>query len=210
MRLDAFAFLLCVAAVRTAGAQVAIREYRPALIVTSPRVRGFGAQLLVEQHLATGNLAPNERTVGVGLVSPVFLHVRAALEARQVMQPTVLEHRYIPTIFSTVPLGGGFEARNRTRAEFRDVDRSWSHRWQHRSGIGHNLSIAGTELFPYGQIDLSFDSRFQTVNRTDKTVGFRVPVSGAANIDTFVTKQDDTRRSTRTLYVCGAHLRIAL
>lgn len=210
MRLTLFALVLCVAAAATAGAQAAIREYRPEIVVTSPRVRGFGAQFLAEQHLAMGDLAPNERILGVGVVSPVFLHVRAALEARQVMQPTVLEHRYIPTIFSTVPLAASFEARNRTRVEIRDVESIWSHRWQHRSAIGHDVAISGTEVFTYGQVDLSYDSRVRTLNRIDKTVGFRVPVSGSASIDTFFTKQDDTRRSPRTLIVGGALLRIAL
>ena len=210
MRLTLFASLLALSTATNASGQAAIREYRPEIIVTSPRVRGFGAQFLAEQHLAMGDLAPKERILGLGVVSPVFLHLRAALEARQVMQPTVLEHRYIPSIFSTVPLGGGFEARNRTRAELRDVDRSWSHRWQHRSAVGHDVAIAGSEVFAYGQVDLSYDSRFRTLNRTDKTVGVRVPFSNGASIDTFFTKQDDTRRSPRTLVVGGALLRITL
>ncbi|CAN5915829.1 hypothetical protein BH11GEM1_BH11GEM1_01070 [soil metagenome] len=210
MRLTFSVSLLVVAGAATAGAQATIREYRPEVIVTSPRARGFGAQVLAEQHLAMGDLAPNERILGLGVVSPVFLHVRAALEARQVKQPTVLEHRYIPTIYSTIPLGSGCEARNRTRGEIRDVDRTWSRRWQHRSTVGRDVAIAGTEVFTYGQFDLSYDSRFRTLNRTEKTVGFRVPVSGAASIDTFFTRQDDTRRGPHTLIVGGALLRIAL
>lgn len=210
MRTVSCATLLLIMGAATALAQGAVREYRPEIIVTSPRVHGIGAQLLVEQHLAMGDLAPNERIIGVGLVSPVVLHVRAALEARQVMQPSVLEHRYIPTIFSTVPLRGGFEARNRTRVEIRDVDRSWSRRWQHRSAIGHDVGIAGAGAFPYAKFDLSYDSRYRTLNRTDKTVGVRVPVTGAASIDTFFTRQDDTRRTVRTLFAGGALLRIAL
>ena len=210
MRCTLFASVLVVAGAVAAGAQAAIREYRPEVIVTSPRVRGFGAQLLVEQHLAMGTLAPNERILGVGVVSPVFLHLRAALEARQVMRPTELEFRYIPTILSTIPLWHGFEARNRTRMEIRDVDRTWSRRWQHRSTIGRDVAIAGTDAFTYGQFDLSYDSRFRTLNRTEKTVGVRVPVSATASIDTFVSRQDDTRRSPHTLIVGGALLRIAL
>ncbi len=210
MRFTLFASVLVVAGAAAAGAQAAIREYRPEIIVTSPRVRGFGAQLLVEQHLAMGTFAPNERILGVGVVSPVFLHLRAALEARQVMRPTELELRYIPTILSTIPLWHGFEARNRTRVEIRDVDRTWSRRWQQRSTIGRDVAIAGTDVFTYGQFDLSYDSRFRTLNRTEKTVGVRVPVSATASIDTFFSRQDDTRRSPHTLIVGGALLRIAL
>lgn len=210
MRFTLFASVLVVAGAAAAGAQAANREYRPEIIVTSPRMRGFGAQLLVEQHLAMGTLAPNERILGVGVVSPVFLHLRAALEARQVMRPTELEFRYIPTILSTIPLWHGFEARNRTRVEIRDVDRTWSRRWQQRSTIGRDVAIAGADVFTYGQFDLSYDSRFRTLNRTEKTVGVRMPVSATASIDTFFTRQDDTRRSPHTLIAGGALLRIAL
>ena len=210
MRFTLFAAVLVIAGTAPAGAQATIREYRPEIVVTSPRVRGFGAQLLLEQHLSMSTLAPNERILGVGVVSPVFLHLRAALEARQVMRPAELEFRYIPTILSTIPLWHGFEARNRTRVEIRDVDRTWSRRWQHRSTIGRDVAVAGADVFTYGQFDLSYDSRFRTLNRTEKTVGVRVPVSATASIDTFFTQQDDTRRSPHTLIVGGALLRIAL
>ena len=100
MRFTFLASVLAVAGAGAAGAQAANREYRPEIIVTSPRLRGYGAQLLVEQHLAMGTLAPNERILGVGVVSPVFLHLRAALEARQVMRPTELEFRYKTTLMN--------------------------------------------------------------------------------------------------------------
>lgn len=210
MRLIVLASLLVGTGAVTVGAQAAIREYRPSVIIMSPRVAGVGGQILVEQHLAMGSLAPNERILGIGASSPVFLHLRAAFEARQVMQRTVLEHRYMPAVLFTVPLGRGFEARNRTRIEIRDVDRVWSRRWQERSTIGRDVAIAGSEVFTYAQFDLSYDSRFSTLNRFQKTLGFRVPVNGAASIDTFFTRQDDTRRSPHVLFAGGAQLRIAL
>ena len=210
MRITFFASLLVVAGAAALGAQAAIREYRPSVIIASPRVGGVGAQILVEQHLAAGTLAPDERILGVGVSSPLFLHLRASFEARQVMQPTVLEHRYIPALLFTVPLGRGFEARNRARVEIRDVDRNWSHRWQERSTVGRDVAVAGSDVFTYAQVDLSYDSRFSTLNRTQKTVGFRVPVNGTSSIDTFFTRQDDTRRSPHVLIAGGAQLRIAL
>ena len=210
MRLIFFSSLLVAAGAATVDAQAAIREYRPSVIVTSQRVAGLAAQILVEQHLAVGTLAPNERVLGVGVSSPVFLHVRAAFEAREVMQPTQLEHRYIPAVLFTIPLGRGFEARNRTRVEVRDIDRVWSRRWQERSTIGRDVAVAGSDVFTYAQFDLSYDSRFSTLNRTQKTLGFRVPVNGTSSIDTFFTRQDDTRRSPHVLLAGGAQFRIAL
>jgi len=210
MRLALLASVLLAATSVEASGQPAIHEYRPEIIVTSPRVLGFGAQFLYEQHLETGTLAPNERIQGIGIVSPSFLHVRAALEVRQVQQPTVLEHRYIPTIFSTIPLGAGFELRNRTRVEIRDINRAWSRRWQNRSAFGHDIDIAGQDVFTYVQLELSYDSRFSALNRIDKAVGVRVPITSKSSIDTFLTRQDDTRRNPRVLIAGGALLRVAL
>ena len=210
MRLAPLTPVLLAIVSANAGGQATIHEYRPEIIVTSPRVHGFGAQFLYEQHLETGTLAPHERIQGVGIVSPVFLHVRAAVEVRQVQQPTFVERRYIPTIFSTVPLRGGFELRNRTRVEIRDINRVWSQRYQNRSAFGHGIDVLGTDVFTYGQLDLSYDSRFSSLNRIDKSVGVRVPITSGSSIDTFVTRQDDTRRTSHTLIAGGALLRVAL
>ena len=201
--------LLASPSMRAAG-QSALHEYRPEVILTSPRVHGFGAQFLYEQHLDAETLLPEERIQGIGVVSPVFLHVRASVEARQVKQGTVVEHRYIPTVSSTVPLGAGFELRNRTRVEVRDSRGTWSQRWQDRTALGHDLDIAGVPVFTYGQFDLSYDSRFRTVNRIEKTAGARIPLVPGSSVDLFFTRQDDTRRATPVLYAIGALLRVAL
>jgi hypothetical protein len=201
--------LVATAFVRT-PAQDAIREYRPELVLTGPRYFGIALQALVEQHLQMRDLAPNERTLGVGLNTSTFMHVRAGFEARQILTPTAFEHRYIPTIYSTTPLGAGFESRNRTRVEIRDISGAWSHRWQQRSAIGRDVAIAGFEVFPYGQFDLSYDSRFSTLNRTEKSFGVRVPITATSSIDTFFTHQDDTRRTPHTILIGGAIMRVAL
>ena len=196
--------------VASAHAQDAIREYRPEVVITGPRYYGIALQAIFEQHLQMRDLAPNERILGVALNTSTFMHVRGGFEARQVLTPTVLEHRYIPTIYSTTPLWAQFEARNRTRVEIRDAAGTWSHRWQHRSAIGRDIDIAGLEVFPYGQFDLSADSKFNTLNRTEKSFRVRVPISPSSSIDTFFTHQDDTRRTPHTTLIGGAILRVAL
>ncbi|CAN5401725.1 hypothetical protein BH09GEM1_BH09GEM1_34670 [soil metagenome] len=210
MRFALSAVVLLATGVAAAQAQDAIREYRPEIVVTSPRFSGIAAQLLVEQHLQMRDLAPHERIFGLGLNTSTFLHVRAGLEARQVLTPAALEHRYIPTVYSTTPLGADFESRNRTRLELRDIAGVWSQRWQHRSAIGRDVDIAGHDIFAYGQFDLSYDSRFRTLNRTEKSFGVRVPITPTASIDTFFTHQDDTRRSPHTILIGGAVMRVAL
>jgi hypothetical protein len=210
MRLALLAPVLLAALSTAASAQSAIHEYRPEVVITSPRVHGFGGQFLYEQHLETETLAPNERIIGVGIVVPPFHGLRGALEVRQVQMPTVLEHRYIPTIFTTVPLAAGFELRSRTRVEVRDINGTWSQRWQDRSAFGHDVDVAGVPVFAYGQFDLSYDSRFSTLNRIDKAVGARVPLFAGTSLDTFFARQDDTRRTPRILYATGAILRVVL
>ena len=210
MRSAATSLLLLVILAGSTPAQDANREYRPEIIITGPRLHGIALQALVEQHLQMRDLAPNERILGIGLNTSTFLHVRAGFEARQVQTPTALEHRYLPTIYSTTPLLGAFESRNRTRVELRDVAGAWSQRWQHRSAIGRDVDIAGREVFSYGQFDLSYDSRFHTLNRTEKSFGVRVPMTSNASMDTFFTHQDDTRRTPHTILIGGAILRVAL
>lgn len=210
MRSAATSLFLLVILAGSTPAQDAVREYRPEIVITGPRYHGVALQAIVEQHLQMRDLAPNERILGLGLNTSTFLHVRAGIEARQVLTPTALEHRYIPTIYSTTPLWGAFESRNRSRLEMRDVGGSWSQRWQHRSAIGRDVDVGGLDVFPYGQFDLSYDSRFHTLNRTEKSFGVRVPMSSNASIDTFFTHQDDTRRTPHTILVGGAIVRVAL
>ena len=210
MHSAATSLLLLVIIAGATPAQNAVREYRPEIVITGPRYRGIALQALVEQHLQMRDLAPNERILGAGINTSTVLHVRIGFEARQVQTPSVREHRYIPTLYSTTPLSGAFESRNRTRAELREVAGAWSQRWQHRSAIGRDVDIAGLSVFPYGQFDLSYDSRFHTLNRTEKSFGVRVPMSPTASIDTFFTHQDDTRRTPHTILIGGAILRVAL
>ena len=210
MRIALLTSLLAVSRLTTTQAQGAMHQYRPEIIVTIPKFHGVVAQALVEQHLQTRDLAPDERIFGIGLTSPAFLHVRAGFEARQVQTPSAYEHRYIPTVYATTPLAARFESRNRTRVELRDVAGAWSQRWQHRSTIGRDVPLAGLEVFGYGQFDLSYDSRFRSLNRTEKSFGVRVPITSTTSIDTFFTHQDDTRRTPNTILIAGALMRVAL
>jgi len=204
------ASLLIVTHATLVHAQGAIHEYRPEVIITGPRIHGIAAQVLRVQHLEMGDLTPNERIYGVGLNTATFRRVRLGMEARQLQTATAVEHRYIPTIYSTTPLPGGFESRNRARVEIRDLNRTWSQRWQNRSTIGRDVDVAGSAVFPYGQLDLSYDSRFRTINRIDKSIGVRIPISSTSSIDTFLTRQDDARRTPQVLLAAGALLRVAL
>src|SRR5258708_27743770 len=106
--------VLLVAAAPVARAQDALHEYRPEIIVTLPRVNGFGVTLLLDDRLAMKDLTTVESIFGLGLVTPKVHRMSAAIEARQVKQiDGTIEHRYIPTFYADAPLPAGFELRNR-------------------------------------------------------------------------------------------------
>jgi hypothetical protein len=210
MRPSLLASLLLIVAAACVSAQSVIHEYRPEIAVTSPRVDGFGLTFLIEHHLETESLFPNERIMGFGMVSPTFHHVSAAFEARQVQLNGILEHRYLPILYSTLPLPAGFELRDRARIEMRDIDRVWSRRYQNRATVGHFVDVGGRELFPYVQLELSYDSRFSELNRRDSAIGVRIPMGAGVSVDPYIDRQSDTRRAPFLLVAGGAIVRIAL
>ena len=201
---------LIVLAGLNANAQGAAHEYRPEVVLTLPRVDGYALQLLVEQHLATSDLFPNERTLGVGVSGPLLGRFRPVFEIRQVQQPTSFEHRYIPTVLWTVALPGEFELRSRTRVEIRDINGEWSERWQDRTAFGRDIEVGGVKAFTYVQGDAYLDSRYNTINRLDKTAGTRVPITSGSSIDLYFSRIDDTRKAQRTVYAYGMLLRVAM
>lgn len=210
MRLSLLAPFLIAAASPRMFAQTVIREYRPELAVTSPRIDGFGLTFLVEQHLEMETLFPNERILGFGMVSPAFHHVSAAFETRQVHLNGNLEHRYLPILNSTLPLPAGFELRDRARIEMRDINRVWSRRYQNRAAVGHLVDAGSRELFPYVQVELSYDSRFAELNRRDVAFGVRIPMGAGISVDTSIGRQSDTRRTPLLLLAGNAIIRVAL
>jgi hypothetical protein len=208
-------FLLLVS-LRLLGAPVLTaqdtrHEYRPEVIVTLPRWHGVGLTLIDEQHVATGDLAPTERQQGAGLVSPSFAHGSAGVELRQITAPNgVVEHRWQPSVTLVKDLGRGFELRDRVRVEVRDVAGTWSKRYQNRAIVAHPVDVAGRVVAPYSYFELSYDTRYQVLNRREAAVGVRVPVARGASVDPFLMRQTDTRRSDGTVVALGMIARVAL
>ena len=139
----------------------------------------------------------------------MFQRVSVAFEVRQVLTNGVVEHRYLPIVNATLPLPGGFEIRNRSRIEVRDVVGVWSRWYQNRAALGHEINAWGRAIFPYLQLDFSCDSRFAELNRREQSAGVRVPLWHGASIDPYFTRQTDAGRSPRLLFAGGAVLRVA-
>lgn len=211
MRRVALTIVLLASSAHPMRAQAKLREYRPEIILTLPRVRGFGMTLLLDERLAMDDLAPNEIILGVGFVTPQVRRMSGAVEIRQVkLISGVVEHRYIPTFYANAPLPLGLELRNRLRFEMRVASGVWSHRYTNRSTVGHEVEVGGHHAFPYGQIDLGYDSRYDRLNKRDLSLGVRVPITKKSSIDPFVTRSIDINRTPRMGFTAGAILRVAL
>ncbi|MEP6618666.1 MAG: hypothetical protein ABJE47_05110 [bacterium] len=211
MRSLLLASLLLGATIRQSAAQSPLlHEVRSELFITSPRIHGFGATVIVEQHLEADDLSPNERIQGLGIVSPVVHGMSLGSEVRQVLTPTGVEHRYVQTMLATVPVFAGFAIRNRTRLEMRDINTKWSRRYLNRTALGHDVDVLGSTLFPYVQADLSYDTRFSMVNRRESTIGVRIPFGHGVNVDSYLTRQSDLKRSPLLLLAGGTIIRVAL
>ncbi len=211
MRSVFLASLALIAATTTITAQSQVREYRSEVIVTMPRVRGFGVLLVMDQRWAMKDLSTSESVIGTGLSSPQFNRMSLAVEARQVKTSSgTVEHRYVPTFYFNIPLPAGFELRDRNRFEFRDIAGTWSQRYINRTAIGHNVNVLHWTTFPFIQSDAYYDSRSHSWNRLDGTVGVRTPLIGASNIDTFLTRSSDQTRTPRVGLQLGALLRVPL
>jgi hypothetical protein len=193
------------------AAQDALHEYRPEIIVTLPRWHGVGVTLIDEQHVATGDLAPTERQQGMGVVSPPFAHGAFGVELRQVTMPSgVVEHRWQPQANLIAELGAGVELRNRTRVELRDIAGQWSRRYQNRAAVHYPFRAGSRTVSPYVYYDLSYDTRFDVLNRREYAAGLRVPLGYGVNVDSFLMRQTDTRRAVDALVALGMLLRVAL
>lgn len=203
--------LLTAALATSIGAQSTLHEYRPEVIVTLPRVSGFGVTLLLDERLAMSDLAPTEVMVGMGLVTPQLYRASLAFEVRQVHQINgAIEHRYIPTLYANMALPAGFELRTRTRYEMHASPGQWSRRYISRAAVGHEVMVGDRLVFPYVQSDVYYDTKYDDLNRIDGTVGIRVPLTSGSSIDPFVLRSRDKYRSPQVGIQLGTILRVAL
>jgi hypothetical protein len=203
--------LLLTAAARAATAQGTTQEYRPEINLSLPRWHGARLGVVVEQHLETDSFGPAERQQGIVLGGPELDLVGASVELRQVIGSTgIVEHRYIPAVTATAHLGAGVDLRDRMRVELRDIAGEWSKRYQNRATMERATPIAGLRLQPFGYFDLSYDTRYDVLNRREAGIGVRVPVAPGTTVEPFVMRQTDTRKTIDAIVAIGARLRVLL
>ncbi|MEO7457433.1 MAG: hypothetical protein ABIY52_14305 [Gemmatimonadaceae bacterium] len=211
MRSVLLASLGLLVATAMCSAQSQTHEYRAEVIITLPRIRGFGLLMVMDQRLAMSDLTQDEINIGSGIISPQFHRMSAAFEARQVKTVSgSVEHRYIPTFYFNLPLPGGFEVRDRNRFEMRDIAGTWSQRYINRTAIGHTIGVLDWTTFPFVQSDAYYDVKSSRFNRLDGTVGTRTPLFPGSSIDTFLTRSSDQGKTPRVGITLGALLRVQL
>lgn len=211
MRPAFLAIMLCLTA-SICSAQGEFHEYRTEVVITSPRVHGFGALFVLDERLAMADLAPNEVNVGGGVISPQYRHVSAAVEIRHVKTLNGrVEVRYVPTLYFNIPLPAGFELRDRNRFEIRDIEGTWSRRYVNRTAVGHDVWVAGHSYWPYAQSDTYLDVRSHDVTRFDATGGVRTTVlHSGTSVDFFAAHGNDRTRTPHTGITAGMVLRVQL
>jgi hypothetical protein len=210
MRLRFASLLLLTIAMRRAAAQGTVHEYRPEITVSLPRWHGARLGVVVEQHLLTDSYGVSERQQGIVLGAPELDLFGASVELRQVVAGSVVEHRYIPAVTTTVHLGGGLDLRDRTRVELRDIASVWSQRFQNRATLERATVLVGRHLQPFGYYDWSFDTRYHIINRREVGVGVRLPIAGGTSVEPFLMRQTDTRKPIYAIVAMGARVRVML
>ncbi|MEO8333482.1 MAG: hypothetical protein ABI664_00820 [bacterium] len=211
MRRVPIALLLLISFTRASAAQHKLREFRPEIIITSPRVHGFGMTFLLDERLDMSDEAVNESQVGIGVVTPQVHRMSLAMELRQVKYLSgVVEHRYVPTFYANAGLPAGFDLRTRTRFEARGVAGKWTQRYINRAAIGHDVDVGHRAVFPYVQSDLYYDTKYNDLNRIDATVGVRVPITSGSSVDPFFARSTDSYRNPKVGLTAGLILRVAL
>lgn len=203
--------ILSAVAGRAARGQDPAHEYRPQIVLTSPRWHGVAIAVLEEQHLHAADLGPAERQHGVTLLPPGTILGAGSVELRQIVSGAgLVERRYIPTLTQSLPLAPRSELRNRIRAEFRDVAGTWSRRYQDRVTVLRTLTVDGHDLQPYAHAALSYDSRYSALTRREGALGIRIPLVNGASLDPFLLRQTDSRRTIPTIVATGLTMRVVL
>lgn len=192
-------------------AQDSYRELRAEVVVTLPRIHGYGVLFVIDDRFEMRTLAQREAIAGTGVISPQFHGMSGAVEIRQVRSNAgAMEHRYVPTFYFNLPLPGGFELRDRNRYEIRDIEGAWSHRYVNRTAIGRAVAIAHHAVFPYVQSDFYLDSRRAGVSRLDGTGGIRTQLGTHVSIDNFLAHITDWTKTPRNGLSLGTTVRVQL
>jgi hypothetical protein len=194
----------------SASAQLASREYRPQLQIGTSYWHGIAATVSLEHRYAANDLQRTEVYQGIALSTKAVARTSAAFELRQVRRiDGSLERRFVPTVTVAAPMTRGIQVRERARVEVREIEGSWSRRWQERTTLERAVRGGSPALMPYAFVDLSYDSRYGELNRRQVGAGVRIPLAHGTNVDPYLTHQWDGRRDPMGLIAFGMIVRVS-
>jgi hypothetical protein len=106
------------------------------------------------------------------------------------------EHRAIVELTPRYPLPGAFLLSDRSRAEARWLNGSYSLRYRNRVRLERDFTIKRFRFTTYATGELYYDTRFRIWNRNEYSFGYEVPIQRHAIIEFYFLRQNTSRSST--------------
>lgn len=97
---------------------------------------------------------------------------------------------------------------NRSRADLRHLDGEWSWRYRNRTRLERDLALGRHTVTPYAMVEFFYDSRYDAWNRQRYFAGVEWPLFGAAILDTYYCRQNDSRASVAHVNALGLALNL--
>ncbi len=103
------------------------------------------------------------------------------------------ESRGILELTGRVPLPNDVWLVNRGRVDLRDIQGHSSQRYRLRFGIEREFSVGGVVIVPYGQAEVSYDTRYDVWNRQLYQFGAEVELAKQWRVEPYYARQHDSR-----------------
>lgn len=98
---------------------------------------------------------------------------------------------------------------DRNRVELRSINNDGSWRYRNRLTIERQFRLFEQVRFtPYTTLEVSYDSRYETFNRSRITVGSKFPLFSATMVDLYYAFSNDTRSSIQNKHGVGLTLNL--
>jgi uncharacterized protein DUF2490 len=117
------------------------------------------------------------------------------------------ENRGILELNARQPLTDEFSLTGRLKWELRDIDGDYSNRYGVRFGAERPFAVGGRTSVPYANVEILYDSRFDTWNRQRYEAGIEIAINGRWQVQPYFAHQDDNRSNPAHLNALGLTLK---
>lgn len=115
------------------------------------------------------------------------------------------EHRILLENTARFPLGR-LVLVNRNRLDVRDLNGTWSWRYRNRTRLEGEIPLGSRAATPYVMAEFFYDSRYDEWNRQRYFAGIEWPMGGKSILDTYYSRQNDSRSSVAHVNAFGLAL----